>query len=373
MDYMVQALSLAKLALGHVSPNPAVGAVIVKNRKVIGQGYTQPPGGPHAEIVALKEAGAATRGATLYVTLEPCCHYGRTPPCTKAIVAAGIKEVHAAMIDPNPIVGGQGRAELEKAGIAVEVGEHQDEACEIVQAYSKYIITKVPFVTAKFAMSLDGKIATRTGDSRWISSEESRRYVHYLRFTHDAIMVGVNTVLTDDPQLTVRCCSHGGMSHTQPLRVIVDSEGRTPPSSKVFNEPGNVLMAVSNKISPARAKTFRWKGADVMGLPSKRGQVDLPALLTELGKREITSVLVEGGGQLLGSFFDNKLVDKVIVFIAPIIIGGKHAKTAVAGQGVQNVAESLKLERVRTRPCNGDMMVSGYVGKETCLPVSPKS
>jgi diaminohydroxyphosphoribosylaminopyrimidine deaminase/5-amino-6-(5-phosphoribosylamino)uracil reductase len=373
MDYMVQALSLAKLALGQVSPNPAVGAVIVKNRKVIGQGYTQPPGGPHAEVVALKEAGATARGATLYTTLEPCCHYGRTPPCTKAIIAAGIKEVHAAMIDPNPQVSGQGRAELEKAGLSVEVGEHLDEACEIVQTYSKYITTKIPFVTAKFAMSLDGKIATRTGDSKWISSEESRRYVHYLRFTHDAIMVGVNTILTDDPQLTARCSSKGGMSHKQPLRVIVDSEGKTPPSSKVFNEPGNVLMAVSNKISPSRVKAFRWKGADVVQFPTKHGLVDLSALMAELGKREITSVLVEGGSQLLGSVFDNKLVDKVIVFIAPIIIGGKQAKTPVAGQGVANVADSLKLERVRSRPCNGDMIIYGYVGENTCLPESPKS
>jgi diaminohydroxyphosphoribosylaminopyrimidine deaminase/5-amino-6-(5-phosphoribosylamino)uracil reductase len=373
MDYMSRAVSLAKLALGQVSPNPAVGAVIVKNRKVIGQGYTQPPGGLHAEIVALKEAGAAARGATLYTTLEPCCHYGRTPPCTKAIVDSGIKEVHAAMIDPNPKVNGEGRAELEKAGISVEVGEHQDEACEIVQAYSKYITTKVPFVTAKFAMSLDGKIATRTGDSRWISSEESRRYVHYLRFTHDAIIVGVNTVLVDDPQLTARCSSKGGMSHKQPLRVVVDSEGKTPPSSKVFNEPGNVLMAVSDQINPARVKTFRWKGADVVQLPSKRGLVDLKALMMELGKREITSVLVEGGGQLLGSVFDNKLVDKVIVFIAPIIIGGRQAKTPVAGRGVLNVADSLKLERVRSRPCNGDQIIYGYVGGNTCLPGSPKS
>jgi diaminohydroxyphosphoribosylaminopyrimidine deaminase/5-amino-6-(5-phosphoribosylamino)uracil reductase len=348
MDYMAQALSLAKLALGHVSPNPAVGAVIVKKRKVIGQGYTQPPGYDHAEIMALKEAGAAAHGATLYVTLEPCCHYGRTPPCTKAIISAGIKQVHAAMIDPNPKVGGKGRAELEKAGIRVNIGEHEDEAREIIQTYAKYITTTIPFVTAKFAMSLDGKIATRTGDSKWISSEESRRFVHYLRFTHDAIMVGVNTVLTDDPQLTVRCCSRGGMSHEQPLRVIVDSEGKTPTTSKVFEAPGNVLMAVSQDISPARKRAYKRAGAEVVILPARRGQVDLSALLAALSERQITSVLAEGGGRLFGSLFDRRLVDKVIVFIAPVIIGGQRAKTPVAGKGVENVIDSIKLERMRT-------------------------
>jgi len=373
MDYMARALSLAKLALGHVSPNPAVGAVIVKNRKIIGQGYTQPPGGAHAEIVALKEAGASAHGATLYVTLEPCCHYGRTPPCTKAIISAGIKQVHASVIDPNPLVNGRGRAELEKAGISVDIGEHEEEAYEIIQTYSKYITAKIPFVTTKFAMSLDGKIATRTGDSKWISSEESRRYVHYLRFIHDAVMVGVNTVLKDDPQLTVRLCSNGGMSHIQPLRVIVDAEGRTPTSAKVFNAPGKVLMAVSKSINPGREKALRQRGADVVCLPSKRGLVDLSALLEELGKRQITSVLAEGGGQLLGSFFDRRLVDKVIVFIAPIIIGGKQAKAPVVGLGVENITEALKLYRMRMRACNGDVMISGYVGKETCLPVSQRS
>jgi len=363
MDYMAQALSLAKLALGHVSPNPAVGAVIVKNRKVIGQGYTQPPGSAHAEIVALKEAGAQARSATMYVTLEPCCHYGRTPPCTKVLIEAGIKEVHAAMIDPNPVVGGKGKAELEKAGIRVKIGEHEDEASEIIQTYAKYITTKIPFVTAKFAMSVDGKIATRTGDSKWISSEESRRFVHNLRFVHDAIMVGVNTVLIDDPQLTVRCSANGGMSHKQPLRIIVDSSGRTPTTSRVFKAPGSVLMAVGEAISPVKKRAYEKLGAEVLALPARRGQVDLSTLLAALGERQITSVLAEGGGTLLGSLFDQKLVDKVIVFIAPIIIGGKQAKTSVAGKGVANVIDSIRMERVRTRFINGDVIISGYIGK----------
>jgi len=373
MEYMERALSLARLALGHVSPNPAVGAVIVKGGKVVGQGYTQPPGSAHAEIVALKEAGGRARGATLYVTLEPCCHHGRTPPCTRAIIEAGISEVHAAMIDPNPLVSGKGKSELEKSGIRVFIGEQRDQAGEIVEAYCKYITTGMPFVTAKFAMSLDGKIATRTGDSKWISGDESRRYVHYLRYTSDAIMVGLNTVVTDDPQLTVRCCSRGGLAHKQPLRIVADSEGKTPTSSKIFHEPGKVFMAVGGDISPQRKRAYEKAGADVLPVPVRRAQVDMPSLMRALGEREITSVLAEGGSRLLGSLFDGSLVDKVIVFVAPMIIGGRLARTPVAGKGVEKVIDSIKLERVRTRTCNGDIMVTGYVGKETCLPALSKS
>jgi diaminohydroxyphosphoribosylaminopyrimidine deaminase/5-amino-6-(5-phosphoribosylamino)uracil reductase len=222
-------------------------------------------------------------------------------------------------------------------------------------------------------MSLDGKIATRTGDSKWISSEESRRFVHYLRFTHDAIIVGVNTVLTDNPQLTVRCCAHGGMSHKQPLRVIVDSEGKTPTNSNVFKAPGNVLMAVSEDIRLSKKKSYKRVGAGIITLPARRGQVDLSALLVALGKRQITSVLAEGGSKLFGSLFDKRLVDKVIIFIAPIILGGKQAKTPIAGKGVANVIDSIKLERMRTYSLNGDVIISGYIGKETCLPASPKN
>ena len=195
MDYMKQALSLAKLALGQVSPNPAVGAVVIKDGDVVGQGYTQPPGSSHAEVMALNQAGDKARGGTMYVTLEPCCHQGRTPPCTKAIIGTGISEVHLAMIDPNPLVGGRGEEELEREGIKTYVGEHAEEAREINEAYIKYITTAMPFVTAKFAVSLDGKIATKSGDSEWISGSEARKYVHYLRYTTDAIMAGANTVI----------------------------------------------------------------------------------------------------------------------------------------------------------------------------------
>jgi len=364
MDYMELVVSLAKLALGQVSPNPAVGAVIVKEGDVIGQGYTQPPGSSHAEIMALKEAGEYARGAVMYVTLEPCCHFGRTPPCTKAIIAAGIKEVHVAMIDPNPQVNGKGLKELEKAGIKTVLGEHADDAAEIIESYVKFITTGRPFVTIKFAMSLDGKIATKSGDSKWISGNESRRYVHFMRYTSDAVMVGVNTVLADDPQLTARCGYRGGMAKIQPLRVILDTNGRTPATARVFNEPGNVLLAIGEKVSAAQKKAYEKLGAKILELPSKRGLIDLDKLLLGLGQKQITSVLVEGGAILLGSLCDRNLVDKVNVFISPIIIGGEKARTAIGGKGVDKVVNSLKLEHVKTKRSDSDMMITGYVGRK---------
>ncbi len=362
MDYMEQALSLAGLALGQVSPNPAVGAVIVKDGKVVGQGYTQPPGSAHAEIVALGQAGEAARGSVMYVTLEPCCHQGRTPPCTDAIIAAGVAGVHMAMLDPNPLVSGKGEDELRKHGVGIFLGDHEEESRKINEAYIKYITTKVPFVTAKFAMSLDGKIATRSGDSRWISNPESRRYVHSLRHTNDAIMVGVNTVLADNPQLTCRCGERGGVVREQPMRVIADTNGRTPVTAQIFGEPGRVLIALGEEANPEVIDGFRSRDADVVVLPSSGGLIDLEQLLKELGKREITSVLVEGGGTLLGYMFDHRLVDKVVAFIAPVIIGGREAEAAVAGTGAEKIADSIRLERVTTMECDGDVMVSGYVG-----------
>ena len=364
MDYMERAISLAKLALGQVSPNPAVGAVIVKDDDIIGQGYTQPPGSSHAEIMALKEAGMRASGGVMYVTLEPCCHFGRTPPCTKAIIAAGIKEVHAAIIDPNPLVSGKGLKELESAGIKTVVGEHAEEASEIVESYIKFITTGRPFVTIKYAMSIDGKSAARTGDSKWISSDESRRYVHFLRYTTDAVMVGVNTVLTDDPQLTSRASIRGGVAKNQPLRVIVDATGRTPVTAKIFNAPGQVLMAVSDKVAAAQKKAYKKLGAEVLVLPAKKGFIDLDKLFNALGEKQVTSVLVEGGASLLGSLCDNNLVDKAVVFVAPVIIGGEKARTAIGGKGADKVVNSLKLERVKTKRSDSDMMITGYIGRK---------
>jgi diaminohydroxyphosphoribosylaminopyrimidine deaminase/5-amino-6-(5-phosphoribosylamino)uracil reductase len=362
MDYMEQALSLAKLALGQVSPNPAVGAVVVKNNIAVGQGYTQPPGSSHAEVVALEKAGGKAKGSTMYSTLEPCCQYGRTPPCAQAIIAAGITEVHIAMLDPNPLVSGRGKDELERAGIKTFVSEHEQEAKDLNEAYIKFITTGMPFVTAKYAMSLDGKIATRSGDSKWISGDEARHHVHNLRYASDAIMVGANTVLVDDPHLTARCGSgRGGTARKQPLRVIVDGKGRMPLTARVLREPGKTLLVLGRPAKPEEVAAFYKAGAELLELPSSAGLIDLEKLLKVLGERGITSVLVEGGGILLGSMFDNELVDKVIAVIAPIIIGGEKAKIAVSGKGVNKVVESFRLKRVSVERFGPDLMISGYV------------
>jgi diaminohydroxyphosphoribosylaminopyrimidine deaminase/5-amino-6-(5-phosphoribosylamino)uracil reductase len=338
--------------------------VVVKGGVVVGQGYTQPPGSHHAEVLALKQAGEEARKGAMYVTLEPCCHYGRTPPCTGAITSAGISEVHMAMLDPNPIISGRGKKELEKEGIKTYLGEHEEQAREVTEAYTKFITTGVPFVTAKFAISLDGKIATRKGDSRWISGTESRKYAHNLRYATDAIMAGVNTVLADDPHLTTRCCGgRGGTARKQPLRVIVDGEGRTPLTARLFKEPGKTLLVLGKRATPEERAAFAQSGAEILELPIAKGLVDLEKLMAALGEKKITSVLVEGGGILFGSLFDRGLVDKVIAFIAPIIIGGAEARTAVAGSGVDKVADSFKLERVRVERFGDDLVVSGYVAR----------
>lgn len=362
MDYMEQALSMAKLALGEVSPNPAVGAVIVKDNEIIGKGYTQPPGCGHAEIVALEQAGDNARGAVMYVTLEPCCHYGSTPPCTKSIIEAGISEVHMSILDPNPIVNGKGRDELENAGIKTFLGEREKKAREINEAYIKFQLTGMPFITVKYAMSLDGKIATFTGDSKWISGEESRHFVHNLRYKNDAIMAGVNTVLADDPQLTARCGGgRGGTSRKQPLRIIIDGMGLTPVTAKIFSEPGDTIIVIARKATQKEKEDFQSVGAELLEIPSKEGYIELKALMTELGKRRIMSVLVEGGSILFGSLFDQKLVDKVVAFVAPIIIGGEKAKTAIGGKGVEKIMDAVKLKILNEERFGDDIMFIGYV------------
>ena len=355
---MELALSLARRALGSVSPNPAVGAVVVKDGEVLGEGWTQPPGEAHAEVMALAQAGQRAAGATLYTTLEPCNHHGRTPPCTQAIIDAGIAEVHSAMADPNPNVPGDGQSRLQEAGLKTVAGEREQEARKVVEDYLKFVTTGLPFVTAKFAMSLDGKIATRTGDSRWITGPEARRYAHGLRATHDAIMVGINTVLADDPRLTARH-DEGTALVEQPLRIVVDSRGRTPDDARLLDQPGQTIVAVATADSSKRSSLLD-RGVDVEELPAEDGSVDLSALLGRLGGREITSVLVEGGGALLGSLFDLRLVDKVVAFVAPTIIGGSGAPAPVAGAGVERVAEAVCLKRVETQQFGPDLAIIGY-------------
>ena len=356
---MSHALELARRAEGRVSPNPPVGAVLVKDGEIVGGGYTQPPGQSHAEAVALSEAGDAARGAILYTTLEPCSHHGRTPPCTDAIVAAGVAEVHAAMLDPNPNVRGGGMAILADAGLGTRVGEGQAKARRQLEAYVKYVTTGTPFVTAKFAMSLDGKIATRTGDSKWISGEKARGAVHRLRAATDAVMVGVNTALADDPQLTARD-KRGRPLDRQPLRVVVDTGGRMPPGARMLGEPGRTLVAMGD-VGDKRARALRSAGAEVVSLPGDGPSVDLAALMDNLAAEHgVTSLLVEGGATLLGSLFDLGLVDKVIAFVSPVIIGGAEAPTPVAGSGFERMADTLRLERVRWDKYGRDMAITGY-------------
>jgi len=363
-DYMECALSLARLAMGYTSPNPAVGAVIVKNGLAVGTGYTQPAGSEHAEVMALRQAADKARGATMYVTLEPCSHHGRTPPCTQAIIDAGISEVHIALLDPNPLVSGCGVSKLNEAGIKTYVGGYQQEAHEINEAYIKHITTGLPFVIAKFAMSLDGKIATKTGHSKWISNEEARRYAHALRHTVDAIMVGINTIVSDNPRLTARGCGgRGGIRKTQPLRLVVDSKGRVPMEAHIFEPPGEALLAVAEPFNARRKEELAQAGIEVLELPQREGLVDIEELLNVLGKRDIVTVLVEGGGKLLGSFFDYHLVDKVLAFISPIIIGGDEAKTAVGGNGVDSTVEALRLSRISIESFGDEVLVKGYVKK----------
>lgn len=361
--YMECALSLARLAMGYTSPNPAVGAVVIKDEVVVGMGYTQPTGSEHAEVMALRQAGDKAQGATLYVTLEPCAHHGHTPPCTQAIIAAGISEVYIALLDPNPLVSGRGVSRLNETGIKTHIGTCQQAAYEINEAYIKHVTTGLPFVMAKFAMSLDGKIATKTGDSKWITREEARKYAHALRHTVDAIMVGVNTIVADNPHLTARGCGgKGGIGKDQPIRLIVDSKGRVPLNAHIFEPPGKVLLAVVAPFDSAKKEKFAQVGAEVVELPARESDVDIVELLKLLGKREIVTVLVEGGGKVLGSLFDRHLVDKVLAFISPIIIGGSGA-TSVAGNGVDNIANALRLSRVDIKSFGDDILISGYMEK----------
>lgn len=358
-DPMHRALELARQA-GRVSPNPAVGAVVVRDGHVAGEGYTQPPGGPHAEVVALRQADAAARGAQLYVTLEPCNHYGRTPPCTDAILDAGIAFVACAMEDPDPNVRGAGITRLRDSGVRVEVGSHEQEARDFLEDYVKHRLTGLPLVIAKFAATLDGKIATRSGDSRWISGPESRAWTHAQRARLDAIMVGVNTILVDNPQLTARPGGSEGDVH-QPLRVVVDSHGRTPNTANVLTGPAHTLIATTLLSSEDWRAEMESHDAEVAVLPLVNDHVDLRALLTLLGQRGCLNALVEGGGILLGSCFDAGLVDRVEVILAPMIIGGAQAPVPVGGLGAERIAEAIHLERLTVRRLGEDILVEGLV------------
>ncbi len=358
---MQRALALARRAHGRTSPNPAVGAVVVRAGELVGEGWTAPAGGPHAEVAALEQAGEAARGAELYVTLEPCCHHGRTPPCTSAILAAGIARVHAATLDPNPRVDGRGLAELRAAGVAVTLGLCAAEARAIIASFARWITTGRPRVTLKYAMTLDGRIATRTGQSRWVSGEAARQATHALRNATDAILAGAGTVIADDPRLTTRLQGVSPDEIRHPLRVVLDSHGRVPPGAKLFDPalPGRTLVATVD-MPAAHAARLADRGVEVLCLPAAAdGRVALPHLLDALGSRGITDLLVEGGAVVHGSFLDQGLAQAVCAFVAPKLVGGAAAPGPIAGFGVDPMDAAVMLAEVRITLVGEDVMVTG--------------
>jgi len=357
--YMWMALDLARQGWGKTSPNPMVGAVLVKNGEVVGTGFHAKAGEPHAEIIALQEAGEKARAATLYTNLEPCCHYGRTPPCTDAIIKAGVRKVVIATYDPNPVVSGRGVQKLKDAGIKVKVGVLEEKARRLNEVFFKYITTKKPFVVVKTAMTLDGKIATSTGKSRWITGEKSRKFVHRLRSMSDGIMVGINTVLQDDPLLTVRL---EGEKRVGPVRVIVDSKGRLPLDSKIVktSRETKTVLATTELAPQDKLEKLRALGVEILVLPGKNGRVDLQELMLALGKKEISVLLVEGGGTLNYSLLTENIVDKIYLFIAPMLLGGQQAPTPLEGVGISEIEDSWLVEKMEMKQLDKDLLIIGY-------------
>lgn len=357
---MKRALELAKMGIGFTNPNPLVGAVIVKDGKIIGEGYHEVYGSHHAEINAFKNAVEDVKGATMYVTLEPCSHYGKTPPCARAIVEKGIKKVVIGLKDPNPLVSGKGIEILQEAGIEVVTGVLEEEGRELNEVFLKYIITNTPFCIMKTAMTLDGKIATYTGNSKWITGEASRAYVHELRHRLLGIMVGIGTVLADDPMLTTRLEKIKGRD---PVRIIVDSTARIPLEAKVLNLTSNAqtIIATTKKASEFKIKELKEKGAEVVVTPLKNNGVDLSYLMKALGEKKIDSVLLEGGGELSYSALEEGIVDKVNAFIAPKIVGGHSSKTPVGGIGKEYMSEAIILKHIKVRHFDEDIMIEGYI------------
>ena len=359
--FMQRALDLARRAKGRTSPNPLVGAVIVKDGKVIGEGYHQKAGTPHAEVHALNAAREDAKGATLYTTLEPCCHWGRTPPCTEALIRAGIAKVYVAEVDPNPSVAGKGVQQLQNAGINVHVGILRQEASDLNEVHRKYIQTGRPFVILKTAMSLDGKIATASGESQWITSEASRQRGHEVRDAVDAILVGRGTVARDNPALTTRLQDREGQDAT---RIVLDSHGSTRPDARIFNAESEVgvIVAVTPEAPTENVNILENAGAEVITVPDAHSKVCFKSLMEILGKREITSVLIEGGSQINGSALAAGIVDKVMCFIAPKLIGGQNAPGPIGGAGIQSLTEAVNLQRMSVTPIpEHDILIEGYL------------
>ncbi|MBU4346160.1 MAG: bifunctional diaminohydroxyphosphoribosylaminopyrimidine deaminase/5-amino-6-(5-phosphoribosylamino)uracil reductase RibD [Candidatus Omnitrophica bacterium] len=355
--FMNLAMRLAEKAKGQTYPNPLVGAMIVKNGRVVGRGYHHKAGLAHAEAIALDDAGRLAKGATLYVTLEPCVHFGKTPPCVDKIVRSGIREVIIGMIDPNPLTNGGAINMLRQHRIKVKVGFLEDKLKAQNEVFIKYITQRVPFVTVKVAQSLDGKIATKTADSKWITSDKARTYAHRLRQNYDAIIVGVNTILRDNPAL------EAWFSRRQPQKIIVDSQLSTPQEAKIFSKNSSVIIVTLTEEVGQETENRGLLAAQarILEAKEKEGQINLKDMMKKLARMGISNILVEGGGTLIGSLFDEGLVDKVLFFISPKIIGGKEAISSVMGKGIARIEKAVKLKDVKLTRLGGDFLVEGYV------------
>lgn len=357
--YLEMAFSLAQKAKGWTSPNPYVGAVIVKNRIIVGSGYHKGPGQPHAEIVALQNAGPSLFNSTIYLTLEPCIHWGRTPPCIESLLKSRPHRVVISAPDQNPLVHNKGIRALRESGIDVSVGLLEEKNDVLNEAYIKYMTKKIPFVSLKAALSLDGKMATKRFSSKWISSSQTREYTQLLRGEHDAIMIGMQTVLKDDPMLTLR---HPSWRGKKQLRIILDPDLRIPLHSRVLNTTSKghiVIFTKKTKATPKAAKLER-KGIEVIALAGSSPRISLKDVLAWCGQNEISSVLVEGGGRLHTSFLDQGLADKVFISLSPKLIGGKNAPALYKGTGVNSVKDSLQLQKVHTFEIENDIIIEGY-------------
>lgn len=357
---MRRALELARRGMGRVNPNPMVGCVIVRDGRVIGEGWHEAYGSPHAERRALDDCTEDAAGATLYVTLEPCCHHGKQPPCTEAILAHKIARVVVGCLDPNPVVAGKGCARLREAGIPVETGLLEAECRALNKVFFHFITHRTPFVVMKYAMTLDGKIASSTGDSRWVTGEAARLHVHKTRSALSAVMVGVGTVLADDPLLT--CRIDGGLN---PLRIVCDSHLRTPPESQLMRTARDTPTLVAAVERNDRATALEQAGAEILLCAEKDGRVDLADLMQKLGERNIDSVLIEGGGALHFSALKAGIIHKVHAYIAPKLIGGGTAKTPIGGAGYRKMCDAIRLENLTVTPLGGDFLLEGDL---PCLP-----
>lgn len=359
-DHMSLAISLAEKGRGWTSPNPVVGAVIVKEGRIIGQGYHRRCGEAHAERNALADCRESPAGATLYVTLEPCCHQGRQPPCTEAILAAGVRRVVVGSVDPNPLVAGKGVEFLRSHGVEVETGVEKERCDALNPAFFHYIRTGRPYVTMKYAMTLDGKIATRTGESQWITGETAREQVHRDRHNNAAILAGIGTVLADDPLLT--CRMEGGKD---PVRVICDTCLRTPLNSQIVRTAREVpTILAAGPVKKEQAAPYEAAGCRVWSLPLRNGHVDLPVLMDRLGKAEVDSLLLEGGGTLNWAMLESGLVRRVQAYIAPKLFGGSAAKSPVGGLGVERPDQAVRLKNRTIRTVGEDILIEGEVDRD---------